>query len=60
MRHLQPENARWERDSKVGASDDARAPHPTSAEVYFDVGLVLAAALSLALVGNLLAIAASG
>lgn len=58
MRHLQPENARLDRGFEV-ASDDARAPHPTPADVYFDVGLVLAAALLVALAGNLLAIAAS-
>jgi len=59
MRHLQPENARWDRGFEVGVSDDARALHPTPAEIYFDVGLVLAAALLLALAGNLLAIATS-
>jgi len=60
MHNIQPENARWDRGSDVGASGDGRAPYPTPAEVYFDIGLILAAALSLALAGNLLAIAASG
>jgi len=60
MRNLQPENAWWNRGSDGGGGGDVRAPYPTPAEVYFEIGLILAAALSLALAGTLLAMAASG
>jgi hypothetical protein len=60
MRNLQPENAWWDWGSDVGGSGDVRAPYPTPAEVYFEIGLILAAVLPLGLAGNLLAIAASG
>jgi hypothetical protein len=60
MRNFQSENARWDCGANVGGSDDVRALYPTPAEVYFEMGLTLAAALSLALAANLLAAAASG
>jgi len=44
----------------IAPSDHTRLVHPTPAEVFFEIGLTLAAALAIALAGNLLALATGG
>jgi len=44
-----------------GAVDQsAHAPNPTESQILFEIGVTLAAALSLALIGNLLSIWVGG
>jgi hypothetical protein len=42
------------------AGESASAPDPTASQIFFEVGVTLAAALSIALVGNLLAVWLAG
>jgi len=60
VRNPQSDDLWWDRRPDGDAGHHAPAPQPTPAEVYFEVGLHLAAALSIALAGNLLAVAAGG
>ncbi len=57
MANFPPEDATWDRHPKrrIRGSHDAREPRPAAAEISFEIGLVLAAALCIALAGNLLA-----
>ena len=38
------------------ADESARAPNPTASQIGFEIGVTLAAALSIAFVGNILSI----
>jgi hypothetical protein len=57
MANFPPEDATWDRHPKrrIRGNHDAREPRPAAAEISFEIGLVLAAALCIALAGNLLA-----
>jgi hypothetical protein len=48
------------RRCRDAAADSARATNPTAAQIVFEIGVTLAAALSLALVGNLLSVGLGG
>jgi hypothetical protein len=44
------------RRCRYAADESARATNPTAPQIVFEIGVTLAAALSLALVGNLLSV----
>jgi hypothetical protein len=44
------------RRCRDAADESARSPNPTASQVSFEIGVTLAAALSVALVGNLLSV----
>ena len=44
------------RRCRDAADESARATNPTAGQIVFEIGVTLAAALSLALVGNLLSV----
>jgi hypothetical protein len=48
------------RQCRDAANESARTPNPAASQVVFEIGVTLAAALSIALVGNLLSVWLSG